>query len=106
GLVAAGPSPPRGEGRKKSLDLLHPAAADLAAADDVEAERVEAGQVGVAQHIRDIVKRQRLPLVQADEDVAAADAGPGGGAVRLDSRHLQPAVQLPGDPRDQLALPR
>src|SRR5262249_7707976 len=70
-------------------ELLQPAAARLAAADDVEAEGVEAGEVGVGEDEGDVVLGQRLPLVQADEDVAAADAGLGGGAVGVHGGHLQ-----------------
>src|SRR5437660_12821722 len=48
------------------LDLLQPAAVHLAAADDVEAQRAEAGQVSVGQNEDDIFEGQHLPLVQAD----------------------------------------
>src|SRR6266498_1076844 len=88
------------------IDLLDPTAADLAAANDVETERIEAHQVRVAQDIDDIVERQCLPLMQADENIAAANAGPSGGAVGVHGGHFEAAVQLAVDARHQFAVHR
>jgi hypothetical protein len=45
------------------VDLLNPAAVDLARANDVEGERRERGQVAMRQHEDDVVEAQRLPVV-------------------------------------------
>src|SRR5947209_2594403 len=68
----------RGNG---SVHLLEPAAADLAGADDVEAEGVERREIWVGQDEDDVIEAERFPVVQADEDVAALDAGLVGGAA-------------------------
>ena len=48
----------------------------------------------MGQHESDVVQRDRFPLVQADEDVAALDAGLAGGAVGVDVDDGQAAVQM------------
>src|SRR3954452_2786364 len=70
------------------------AAAHLTLAQDVERQRTEARQFGMRQDIADVIERQRLPLMQTDEDVALADAGLGRDALVLDGHDLEAAVEL------------
>src|SRR5438046_590455 len=44
-----------------SIELLDPTAAYLTAADNVETQRHEVAQVGIRQHVHDVVERQGLP---------------------------------------------
>jgi hypothetical protein len=53
------------------LDLLQPAAVNLARADDVKLQRIERRQVVVIQHEGDVVHRQHLPGVQTDQNIPA-----------------------------------
>src|SRR5438270_4379076 len=69
------------------VDLRQQAAANLAVADDEEPHRVESRELWVRQDVIDVVGRQRFPLVQADEDVAALKSGPPGDAVGGNFRH-------------------
>src|SRR6185312_11162134 len=70
------------------------AALKLRAAQDVELERLEGGRVGVIEDEMNVFVAQHLELVQTDEDVAALNAGPIGGAVRANVRHGQAAAEL------------
>src|SRR5437016_2714347 len=63
--------------RQVSIHLLQPAFAKLTGADDVEGQRIQIGQIGMIQHKADILHRKRFPGVQADQDVAALNAGLG-----------------------------
>src|SRR5689334_2357427 len=70
------------------------AAADLAAADQEELQRAEAREIGVVKHPLDVVGVEGLELVQANEDVAALDAGLGRRALRVDRLDQRPAAEL------------
>src|SRR5262245_31655727 len=62
---------------RDTSSLLHrgqEALAKLAVADEVVLHRREGGQVGVVQHKANVVRSDRLPLVQADQDVATCEA--------------------------------
>src|SRR5260370_42526524 len=70
-------------GHEGSINLLKPALMNLARAHDEEAQRIEAGQVGMRQDENDIVDIHSLPLVQADQNIAALDAGLGARAPQV-----------------------
>src|SRR5436853_3260003 len=64
---------------------------------NVKGQGTERRQLRVRQHVLHIVDRQRLPLMQADENIALFDACFGGDAVFENSGHFEPAVELAVD---------
>src|SRR5271154_4945305 len=75
------------------VDLLNPAAVDLAGANDVKAERRERGEVSVRQHENNVIQAQGLPVMQTDEHVAALDACLARVPFRIDVHHHETAGQ-------------
>src|SRR3954452_24575108 len=67
-----------------SVGDAEPAAVDLVAADDVEAQRGEGVAVVAVEDVQDVLVIEHLPLVQPDQHVAALQPGLGGGALRAD----------------------
>ena len=67
---------------------------NLAAANDEKAERMETLQIGVRQHEVHVFDRERFPLMQSDEDVAALDSGLRRQSCGIDFDHRQAAMQL------------
>src|SRR5262245_56565630 len=70
-----------------AMGLIDPGqkpALQLAVVDQKVLERQEAGQVRVVEHERDVIRADRLPGVQTDQDIAALEPGPGRRALRVD----------------------
>src|SRR5262245_45357629 len=89
-----------------SVGLRQRAAMDLPAANDVELDRLETRPVGMVEDVRHVLQVDRLVLVQADQDVAALQAGPRRHPALAHVSDQQSAAQLRVAPTDRLGADR
>src|SRR6516162_5069249 len=66
------------------VNLLQPAEVDLAGAEDEEPQWAETGEVGMSQDKGHVLKSERFPLMQADQDIATLNPGLAGRPLLVD----------------------